>query len=241
MMNYEKGDYVLATKYNDGDPRDHFCVGFYDCAIKYPGSVRYHIAEGNGKRFRHNGFRRIEKISREVGQYILDNLDRIEISDRSVWWWLNRAKLKNMEIDDRAVAHEALIKLGMTEVEILATSAVDEVIRLSEHSGVDDIAYCALVLIGSIRLWTCYQKNEINEKSLSEATNTLASATRAFSVTLDELFEILKVVAPRVRLCGMDLLDTTTIIAMLRNRGFQPTSIARVLCGMAELLGKEMQ
>ena len=23
-----RGDYVLATKYADGDPRDHFCVGF---------------------------------------------------------------------------------------------------------------------------------------------------------------------------------------------------------------------
>jgi len=24
------GDYVLATKYRDGDPQDHWAVGFYD-------------------------------------------------------------------------------------------------------------------------------------------------------------------------------------------------------------------
>jgi len=26
----KKGDYVLATKYSDGDPKDHFAVGFFD-------------------------------------------------------------------------------------------------------------------------------------------------------------------------------------------------------------------
>jgi hypothetical protein len=25
-----KGDYVLATKWSDADPGDHWCVGFYD-------------------------------------------------------------------------------------------------------------------------------------------------------------------------------------------------------------------
>lgn len=33
----EPGDYVLATKYFDGDPADQFCVGIYDRQFEVDG------------------------------------------------------------------------------------------------------------------------------------------------------------------------------------------------------------
>ncbi len=36
------GDYVLATKYHDGNPQDHWCVGFYHSTLDYgKGRKRY--------------------------------------------------------------------------------------------------------------------------------------------------------------------------------------------------------
>jgi hypothetical protein len=29
-MKLNKGDYVVATKYGDGDPKDQFCIGFIE-------------------------------------------------------------------------------------------------------------------------------------------------------------------------------------------------------------------
>jgi hypothetical protein len=66
----KKGDYVLATKYNDGDPEDHWCVGYYDSMTSHT-SPRYLVVDGNGKHFRANGFRRAEKITQEVGAWLI--------------------------------------------------------------------------------------------------------------------------------------------------------------------------
>jgi len=52
-----KGDYVLATKYSDGDPLDHWAVGFYDGTTEHM-RPRHHVIDGDGQRFRVNGFRR---------------------------------------------------------------------------------------------------------------------------------------------------------------------------------------
>jgi hypothetical protein len=79
----EKGDYVLATKYYDGDPLDHWCVGFYDREE----NGRHYIVDNDGKQFRGNGFRRAARISHERGFFILRNTEEIEMSCRSLWWW----------------------------------------------------------------------------------------------------------------------------------------------------------
>ena len=91
-----KGDYVLATKYSDGDPKDHWAVGFYAAELSnYKPAIRHDVVDGNGKPFRGNGFRRVAKISRERGAWLLANATDIENSGRSVWYW-KRATMKPM-------------------------------------------------------------------------------------------------------------------------------------------------
>lgn len=79
------GDYVLATKYNDGDAQDHWCVGFYAGLTnpKYD-PPRYDVVDNEGKNFRGNGFRRIEKITFERGAWMLKHAKEIELSGISV-------------------------------------------------------------------------------------------------------------------------------------------------------------
>lgn len=90
MSNLKKGDYVLATKYVDGDPCDHFCVGFYDSVLPKAGSNRHNIVDGNGNLFRHNGFRRVEIITRGEGEKLLALFPEIgDKPGRSVWWHLD--------------------------------------------------------------------------------------------------------------------------------------------------------
>jgi hypothetical protein len=78
----EKGDYVVATKYSDGDPRDHFVVGFFRDMTWHR---RYNIIDDNGKLFRSNGFRKAKKISKRVGIKLMDEMKTIESSNNSVW------------------------------------------------------------------------------------------------------------------------------------------------------------
>jgi len=77
------GDYVLATKYDDGDPRDHFVIGFYDREE----NGRHYIKDSNGNQMRGNGFRRVERVTSEVGVWILENARTWEElgSVKSVW------------------------------------------------------------------------------------------------------------------------------------------------------------
>ena len=81
------GDYVLATKYSDGDPQDHWYVGFY-AGLTNPEKYdppRYDVVDGEGNNFRGNGFRRIKKITPERGAWMLKHAKHIEMSGRSVW------------------------------------------------------------------------------------------------------------------------------------------------------------
>ena len=85
------GDYVLATKYHDGDPQDYWCVGFYHSTLDYGESQnRYQVVDGDDKQFRGNGFRRIKKISHRRGKWLLDNATQIEASGFSVWHWARK-------------------------------------------------------------------------------------------------------------------------------------------------------
>jgi hypothetical protein len=98
MNTLKKGDYVLATKWGDGDPHDHWCVGFF--AGKTAHDVpRYDVVDENGRLFRGNGFRRCEKISLSVGEYILAHKQEIMSApfneslgpDKSIWAWKDMA------------------------------------------------------------------------------------------------------------------------------------------------------
>jgi len=79
------GSYVLATKWRDGDSKDHWAVGFIVGMYR----DRYDVADAvtGGRLFRGNGFRRVEEISAKRGAWLLKNKTLIESSDRSVWWW----------------------------------------------------------------------------------------------------------------------------------------------------------
>ena len=92
------GDYVLATKYADGDPGDHFCVGFYHSSYDNGVGIRHLVVDNNGKQFRRNGFRRIARVSHDRGTWIVNHLQLIEGSMNrfSVWHWF-RAPWKELE------------------------------------------------------------------------------------------------------------------------------------------------
>lgn len=70
----KKGDYVLATKFSDGDPADQFAVGFYD---RFDGG-RHFVVDSNGTQMRANGFRRAEPVAREVGAEIVRSAQDLE-------------------------------------------------------------------------------------------------------------------------------------------------------------------
>lgn len=89
IVKLNKGDYVLATKYKDGCPKDHFCVGFFH-SMTWHG--RYLITMDDGSFFRANGFRRAQKISENIGAKIIENIKNIECSNLTVWDWLEKFK-----------------------------------------------------------------------------------------------------------------------------------------------------
>ncbi len=92
------GDYVLATKYVDGDPGDQFCVGFFYGWNNTSGEIRYFVIDEHGNQFRRNGFRRVAKIGMERGNWIVRNISFIEKMGYkySVWHWY-RASWNELE------------------------------------------------------------------------------------------------------------------------------------------------
>ena len=68
----EVGDYVLATKYAGGSPRDEWGLGFYN-GIKEeycPDEKRFDVVDLNGNSLRKNGFQRAQKISHQQGEWL---------------------------------------------------------------------------------------------------------------------------------------------------------------------------
>lgn len=97
-MSPEIGDYVLATKYEDGDPGDHFAVGYLKEIIDHYGQRRYIVVDNDGNRYRYNGFRRCEKITDELGRWLIKHFPEMEqtkfwyddddqMHGKSVWDW----------------------------------------------------------------------------------------------------------------------------------------------------------
>ena len=102
-----RGDYVLATKYADGDPRDHFCVGFLRETLAEPSApaVRYLVDDGKGQLSRLNGFRRCERISQRAGAALCAAMPIIgDRQGKSVWWWRRRVKAMERLVSENAEA-----------------------------------------------------------------------------------------------------------------------------------------
>jgi hypothetical protein len=81
------GDYVIGTKYADGDPMDPWCVGFYagTTLASNTQKIRYLIADDQGRTFRSDGFARVKKITQTAGNFLLQNKDHVERSGRSIY------------------------------------------------------------------------------------------------------------------------------------------------------------
>ena len=82
------GDYVLATKFHDGDPGDHWAIGFFTGILPKCTGDRYMVADIDGNQFRGNGFRRVKKINSERGRWLLEHREDITGGVRSLWWWV---------------------------------------------------------------------------------------------------------------------------------------------------------
>lgn len=91
------GAYCLATKYHDGDPGDHYCVGFYAGYHNHFGQIRHFVVDHEKKHFRANGFRRVELITSQEGKWLIEHFAEFEpmwvgndeqLYGKSVWDWL---------------------------------------------------------------------------------------------------------------------------------------------------------
>lgn len=94
VMQLRPGDYVLASKFSDGHPRDPWAVGFFKSNIDGVPD-RFDVVDSTGESFRRNGFRRVKRISDDVGSFLLQRAGEIECGSKSIWWWEKYAR-KNM-------------------------------------------------------------------------------------------------------------------------------------------------
>lgn len=96
-----KGDYVLATKYVDGDPGDPWAVGFY--LEPGPPSLdkpRYRVSHADGSIiYGANGFRRIRRgLRQDVGEWLVKNCAALEHSPPgsvNLWMMLTADAFQN--------------------------------------------------------------------------------------------------------------------------------------------------
>lgn len=90
MRFIEVGDYVLATKYKDGDPMDPFCVGRVT-AIYHD---RYDVMFWSGDIDVERSYRRVHKITPDEGAELISLFP--EISDQlggpSLWTHLKKIR-----------------------------------------------------------------------------------------------------------------------------------------------------
>lgn len=89
----KKGDYVLASKYDDGHCGDHWHVGWFVGTTGHD-EPRYEVADNDGNLARGNGFRRCERITPFVGMELIrlakeENWERTNPT-ASVWNMRNR-------------------------------------------------------------------------------------------------------------------------------------------------------
>ena len=70
-----KGDYVLATKWSDADPGDHWCIGIYD-ELKW--GDRHIVLDGDGVPLRRNGFRHVYPITDAEGAWMIAHMPEID-------------------------------------------------------------------------------------------------------------------------------------------------------------------
>lgn len=102
MVTPAVGDYVLATKYDDGDPGDAWALGFYAGAMQNCTPPRHDVVGSDGKSIRGNGFRRVARIRKDVGLWLLTvaskQLEQSPPGTVSLWTMLTPAAF-DLELD----------------------------------------------------------------------------------------------------------------------------------------------
>lgn len=75
------GDYVLGTKFTDGDPGDPWAVGIYVDSYDHFGTIRHRVIHANGELiYGRRGFERVGRISDEYGEWLLSISKHLEAS-----------------------------------------------------------------------------------------------------------------------------------------------------------------
>src|ERR1700691_121094 len=73
----QKGDYVLAHKWADADPGDHWCVGVY--GEPRAGRRGWHMCDdGHGKPFRGSGFSLGVPLPDGGGAWLIERMPQID-------------------------------------------------------------------------------------------------------------------------------------------------------------------
>jgi hypothetical protein len=129
------GDYVLATKYDEGDPCDHFVVGFVSGYTDHT-PPRYMIVDNEGHNQRCNGFRRAERITETEGRMLVEIFP--QIGDKigpSVWWHLSkiRRRLAIAELERLRTALTSICELGERKY-FVAYTTVTEMYKIAKRA-----------------------------------------------------------------------------------------------------------
>lgn len=101
----KKGDYVLASKYDDGHLGDHWHVGWFVGMTDHD-EPRYEVADNDGNLVRGNGFRRAERITPFVGNELI-RLAKEEEWERMCYWksvWSMMRRVSRGDKDKLAMA-----------------------------------------------------------------------------------------------------------------------------------------
>lgn len=92
------GDYVLATKYRDGDPGDPWALGFY-AGVAF--GDRHLVKDSNGDQIRAGGYQRVGRLTPEIGNWLYANRVLLEQAPSKInlwgmydWEFLNEAIAK---------------------------------------------------------------------------------------------------------------------------------------------------
>ncbi len=92
----EKGDYVLATKYSDGDPADAWCVGYYIAPTAWNRHLVGDANAGPGPNgYRFSGFEYVALIDEELGNWLVRNAVELEKAPPCInLWAIHEARTK---------------------------------------------------------------------------------------------------------------------------------------------------
>jgi hypothetical protein len=80
MTRIADGEYILATRFSDGQPMDPWAFGFLRRSECF-----YGVVDNAGNLIGY--FKRAQRITKEFGDFLSNNIQMIETSNRSLWWW----------------------------------------------------------------------------------------------------------------------------------------------------------